>query len=447
MEVFFEYLKSLNIHTPTDVFDVLEKMEPEKIIELAFRCYELTEYSEPEKINNGIFNFSAGTAISGGIYPCSDIQCRLENVYELSVFAALYADKVLIPNYFEYMHDFEPKFKNVDQFSNFVNKLAGDLVLMLDLKPLILERIICLNPAMRWSCESCRAKNQIKEKELQKILKKVEQKIISDVAENVRFTLDREQSIVISGTPGYVATEVLKLIVLPPKLKKYIKQAPYIFNKNEVKILGLQELLISPIFNDLIVQKYSMQMYEVAYLTKHKLEARIISEINKTKETEVAENAMLQGFTHEIPFVQNASISKLLQLRKSEEGAFAIYRDAVRKTIFDLRSEKDPSKIQELVQERILPEIRKIDRIIITHGEDLSEKIKGRAILDTMVITGGLLANKLFGLDAGAIVAAVGGVSTLRDLSPDVLSLPRVPVEAKMNEYYFLWKLKNKQKK
>src|SRR3989338_4001732 len=151
MKEFYEYLQSIGIIDPPDVTEVIQKLPIQKVIEISVKCYgltevstnkclESTEMSARKIIDSSIFNFSAGSSIGGGIRPCSCMDCRIENVHKLATFAALYADKVIIPNPFEHIYynlssDFN--FKNNEQWNFFVNRLIGDIVVMLNLKPLI----------------------------------------------------------------------------------------------------------------------------------------------------------------------------------------------------------------------------------------------------------------------------------------------------------------------
>ena len=44
------------------------------------------------------FNFYANSTLAGAPYPCSALECRMKNVIDLLRFAALYADKILLPS-------------------------------------------------------------------------------------------------------------------------------------------------------------------------------------------------------------------------------------------------------------------------------------------------------------------------------------------------------------
>lgn len=436
MDTFYKRLKDIKIISAPDVFTVIPKMNSDEIIKLAIDCYVLTESNAVKLDKDAIYIFSATSALSGGIRPCAEIGCRLDNVYELSVFAALYADKILIPNFFEYVHDYDFEFSSEEMFHNFLNTFMGDLVLMLDLKPLIQEEIICINPRIKAFCTECLKKRIVQEKSVESALKKIEKRLESEIYRNLRFTLDSRNSIVINAKKGYVAAEAFRFITLPPVFKKYVKKIPYTFNRKEVGILGLNNLLLSPIFDDLILQKYGMAEYDISYLTNRKLETEIIKSLEIGGSREESDRLILEGISHELPFVKNADISKLLDLRKKESGAFVAYRDAVRKVFLELKNEKDINVIKKAVQDTIIPEVRKIERLIETQKDSLKDKLKGDLAFDTIVISAGYFIN---------LAGVVGGIFAVKDIFADILPLSSEPIEAKRSDYYFLWKLKNQE--
>jgi hypothetical protein len=442
MDQFYKHLEALKIYSGPDVFAVVPEMEVKEIVKLGMDCYLLTESDASMTIDEGIFNFSASSAICGGVYPCAEIPCRLKNVYELSVFAALYADKVLIPNFFEHLHDLDPKFTSGEGFFNFTNRLMGDIVLMLDLKPLIQEGIVCINPRMKTYCNHCVKLKISQEKKFVNFFKRIEKKLAPKIYKQVKFTLDTNNSIVIKADKSYVATEALRFIVLPPVFKKYIKKIPYTFNAGEVEKLGLNELLLVPIFNDLILQKCSMDQFNISYLTNRKLETEIINCLEIEVENEKQDRLILDALAHELPFVKNADIGKLLEMRKKEKGAFVAYRDAVRKTFMAVKGEKNINVVKKAVQDNIIPEVNKIERIIEIHKNDLRHKLKGEIAFDAIVISAGLFATSI-GADLNEVVKAFGGIFTTKTLFGDALPLTSAPKEAQGKEYYFLWKLKN----
>ena len=86
MDEFFEYLKIIGIGAPSDAPRVLLNHTSQEVFEIATRCYSLTERPSPVP-GEGAFNFTVNSTISGGIYPCSDHNCRRYNAYNLASFA------------------------------------------------------------------------------------------------------------------------------------------------------------------------------------------------------------------------------------------------------------------------------------------------------------------------------------------------------------------------
>lgn len=64
------------------------------------------------------FDFVASPSLSGGSSPCSALECRLDRLDSLAQFAALYADRVLIP---------DPFFHLLEQHSHDVDSVREEL--------------------------------------------------------------------------------------------------------------------------------------------------------------------------------------------------------------------------------------------------------------------------------------------------------------------------------
>ena len=128
-----------------------------------------------------------------------------------------------------------------------------------------------------------------------------------------------------------------------------------------------------------------------------------------------------------------------MKLRKKESGAFTSYRDAVRSVFLKLKNEKDINVVKKAVQDIIIPEVHKIERLIETHKDSLKDKLKGELIFDAIIISAGYFANSA-GINLSEVV---GGLFTAKDIFTDALPLTSSPIEAKRSDYYFLWKLKN----
>ena len=436
MGEFYEYLHSLHINEPPDVFEVIPKLSFEKIIETAIQCYTLTETKVRPTKDFDVFDFSASGSISGGIYPCSEIDCRLRNVYELAAFSALYADKVLIPNPFEHIYhhltsDFN--FANKEQFYNFCNRLIGDIVIMLNLRPLVDGGILYINPQLRSFCKECWARNLKKQKALIDEFHKLETRIVTDLNKNIKFVLDTTKTIVAEGTPNYLGSEVFRFSILPKVLKTFRKSIPHTFSPTEVQTLRLWEPFITPVIEDLILQKFSMVNLNTAYLTNRGIEADIINNFEEKTEGS-KEKAIIDGMAHKLPFIENATLNSLVKMRQHEAEAFAVYRDVVRNTIQETKNETDVAIIKSMVEDKINPELHKLDQIIKNHKDDLQRHGRKDIVFNTLLLITGLFSNS-----NSTIIE--GTSALLRDLLKDYSDSKHVPTRVKNSDYYFLWKL------
>ncbi len=443
MEKFYEYLQSIGISDPPDVFEVIQKLSIEKIIEVSTKCYTLTETSGEQIKDHSIFNFSASSTISGGIRPCADVECRIRNVYELSAFAALYADKVVIPNPFEHIYhhlssDFN--FSNEEQEYFFVSRLIGDIVIMLNLKPLVKSKLLTINPQVKSYCKECWEQELVKQKKIQDAFERIEKDAINDLNRNIKFTLDTKKSIVMSGARDYIGQEVLRFAMLPKVLKPYIKSIPYTFKSDEVKKLELWQPVVIPIFEDLILQKYSMLNLNTAYLTNRKIETDIIHHLDNNIEDRSKEKALIDGLVHRLPFVEGASLDMLVQLRGQESEAFDVYRDSVAKTVKDTSEETNTEVIKKVVEERIKPQLHKLDQIVKSHKDEFNAKGKRKVVFNSLLFTAGLFVNQISGIDIKTILA-LGGAHTLAEVYSDFSEARAVPKQIKNSDYYFLWRL------
>jgi hypothetical protein len=94
-EALFEYLNRAGL-SKRKFATTIPSWPDAKIKRFVERFTEAAEYDEEN--DGSMFSFVANTQLSGSIYPCKTLSCRIEHVRNLANFAALYADIVLIAN-------------------------------------------------------------------------------------------------------------------------------------------------------------------------------------------------------------------------------------------------------------------------------------------------------------------------------------------------------------
>lgn len=409
-------------------------------------CYLLTEASSRPKRNEGIFNFSVSSSISGGVTPCSSPQCRINNSYDLASFAALYSEKIYIPNPFEHIYrrsesNFE--FDNEGQFFYFINQVIGDVMILLTFRPLFKHNIFSINPQMISVCDDCWNKKRKKQRDIDKKIIESREKIINKINENVTFKIDKMGAIVISGTE-YIGGEVLRFITIPEHLKIYHKKRPYIFSKEEVKDLELYGYFMNSAIDDIMTQKFFMDDFNVSYLTNRGIDSDIIQSLidGKEQENRKREYSIINGLSHELPFVQDSTLEDLIDVRESEQESFRVYRDAIRMAIKDTENVDTLKLVEEIKRDIIDPSLNKIELQIKNNKEKFKTRLRGKLRFNSLLLSGGLFASSYLGLDPKEILA-FGGMHTLKDFIADSEDKKVIPNEVKNSNYYFIWKLKN----
>jgi hypothetical protein len=444
MEKFYEYLQSIGISNPPDAFEVVRKLSLDKIIEISIECYGLTEASAGKVTNHSIFNFSASSTMSGGTYPCAEVNCRVRNMYELAAFTALYADKVVIPNPFEHIyHRLSSgfRFDNEEQIHFFVEQLIGDIVVMLNFKPLVENKLLTINPQLRCYCKDCWKREIAGQKKIQAFLKKIEPDIIYDLNKNIKFKLDTKKSIIMSGTKDYIGMEAIRFAILPKNLKQYIKSIPYTFKSAEIKKLGLWQPIISPIFEDLVLQKYSMSLLGTTYLTNRKIEADLIQRLDNNVKVAPKEASLIRGLVQELPFIENAPLELLVRLRKQESESFVVYRESLTKVVKDITNETKAEVFKKMIKEVVSPQLQKLDQIFRNHRDEFNIRGERKVIFSSLLLTAGIFANQIAGIDIKTFLA-LGGAHKLAEMYGDFSEARTTPQMIKNSDYYFLWKLK-----
>lgn len=441
MKSFFEYLEKNNLRNPSKVVERIFKLPLNKVIEILGNCYYLINSNRPNLSAKNIFDFSANTSLSGGIYPCSCIECRIKKVYNLSVFASLYADTILIPNFFEHFYHSNFNFKNQEQEFYFRNRIAGDIIAFLYFEPLIWSGIIQVNPTEIPMCKNCLSKLLKKEKKLNEKFDLIKEKIEPKLIKKINFILDTPFSITMQSDNNYISNEVIEFAILPNKLSRYIKKIPHKFNAEEIKKLDLVELILEPTFNDLILQKYSIDIYKLSYLTDKKIDSEIIEAINSKDKN--CNNSIVNGLIHSLPFLNGVDIKKVLKIRNEENNVFESYRCATRNVIREAEGINNKRFLKEAMEDILVPEIINIENIINNNKKYFRKKASSKIIFTSVAISIGIIGNKI-GID-DQIIKMLAPFA-VKDIYDDLMSASNIPIEARNNNYYFLWKIKNKIK-
>ncbi len=447
MEEFFQYLVSLGITSAPDVFpvlvSVLDKSGIDGVRDIAAQCYILSEARSnyPRDDLKSVFKFSVGSSVSGGVRPCAEVECRVNNLYDFATFCALYAQRAYIPNPFEHVYE---RLNNGFEFASetavmvFVNQIAGDIAVMFNFKPLLDQGILRINPQVKAFCNEHWEQHVREAETFQQKMKVLDPILIRTLNEHVRFELGRDKTIVVQDPERYTNMETFDFIKFPENLVPYLRRAPHIFSAKEVEKLGIWEAIVVPAVNEVIFQKYSMFKQDAAYLTSYGLEKDIINGLNSYSD-EVRSKELFDALVHELPFVSNVTIESLVQLRSREAEAFEVYRDQFSSIIRNLRDKKISAvEAREIVQAEINPHLHKIDQLIKNNETTFTKRAAGMIVFDLgLAISAGVFGN-------WEGVSKIGGLYTIKDILGAIFRSGAKPPEALNDNYFFLWSVRAK---
>lgn len=184
----YDYLEGFEQTEKIDIFEqIVKEWSEEQVEDFIMETFRRIPSDSFQK--RSYYNFYANSTLAGAPFPCSAIECRMSNVADLLRFSALYADKMLFPS---------PIDKYVESIENGkrVNRmdLAGDVIIILMLKPLVLSGIIGFFSVYICLCEKCLKKIITRENELQEKLLKISELMHKETSESISCNLSRDSN-------------------------------------------------------------------------------------------------------------------------------------------------------------------------------------------------------------------------------------------------------------
>lgn len=415
---YFEFLESKGLGlkragktvmhwTPTQVLDFLIDNQ------LAFPHVTRSDWGEPN-----VFDLAASASLAGGLWPCASSECRLRRADELCRFAALYADRIMVPSLFP--------FELPDGVSNFLRMhILNDLLVLELFKPLLEAEIIGFTPRYYTFCA-----NHVKEfKTLEKRLENAANTIVSSNLKTINLSFKRLShsytQIAFKGPEKFFDHSQTWLSIPTPisKLKRHSKKSHVL-------------AYLNPILEDVLNQQI---LNASGYISDRELDFELIELLSKPEIRKINQ-AVFSSLSHSLPFVRDVPLSVLLRLRNAETESFKVYRDSLKEVITSVNP-ADPEKAKELFDDRIAPELNSIDLAIKNSRTLLKESIATDLIVSAAFLGIGLFSGWI-PPRISEILTAVGGYKFASTILKELRTALREPEEVMNNKFYFLWKVK-----
>lgn len=417
MKNFFEFLDTQSL-SPTRMRKTIENWSISEIGDFMHKCEEIIPYYKDVPDEPTLFDFAASGALSGHPFPCANIECRLKKADQLARFAALYGNRVVIINP---MPRFPPE-KLTDEIKE---KVVENLRLLYHYKPLLEANIISLTPHSLAFCAEHAREIIALEKQLEQatraILRKYASKIKIDFEEHGDFTVI-----------NYSGPEIL---FEHKSSHKVIRGDASEWKRKKKTTLLVDH--VSPVMEDVLRQNATAIQHCTNYLTNHELHIELVRSINNNEVNRYSD-ALVKGFSHSLPFLNNVSLNKLVLLRQKETEAFNVYRDAVAAVLKSV-SPLDAKHFREAFNDQVLPELNKIDLSIKNSRRSIFRSLASDFVVSSAYISIGLFGG-IFPPDFGKILIALGGYKFATSISAKISQMITKPDSIRENKYYFLWK-------
>ncbi|MCE9544304.1 MAG: hypothetical protein K8T25_02100 [Planctomycetia bacterium] len=405
------------------------------------------------------YSFIASSALSGGYYPCSNLECRIQRIDSAARFATLYADDVAI-------YDPLDDYKDVTALTPNERKELNDVLLLLNYIRPAVEQGTMGFVAKRMAF--CRKHQQSILEPLEKRVGAAADALLDKYADAVTVTLERTPwnkkhlAFKFEGPEEYIE-HGCSYSLLPETeldLHKLIKRKNAIRltrqdMQTEASAIRAYRHLIRPLVEDLLIQGLH-SAHGFRFVTDQRHFSTLAAHSNDENANAVS-LAIIDGLAHTLPSLIALDIESLAKMRQEEGTSFKAYRDALNKLLRELRGSSatiTSATVKQAFDDTIRPQLNKMDVVVEKAHARTRREIYGKVGFATASITVGV-ASGLFGVSAaaaaavapialasaGAVAGALGGLKYADDIRKLVQEACTVPDNVEQEPFYYLWRL------
>ncbi len=384
---------------------------------------------------------------SSALGGCAETLHRRERAMELARFAALYSDVVYIPNYFSRYPTEAPSLDNQSELF-LRERLVGDITIALDLKPCLTAKIMRFVQTRFHFCERCAADLAVDEKRVA-----IERAVRNAVARYSRRShgtatiYDGFYMLKVDG-PREVFPHPWSTI----HTGKLGKQTRGLHHQSRMPATVQQvesevRRIIGQAAFDVELQTILSRLLGTTYLTGRSIDVGLLRAVSGEAQIDVTDK-LARDLACELPFLVDAPLDALVSLRSSEAESFAVCRSAIRKAAATVVGSPAISRkdVHKIYRDGIEPELNRLDLIVKrARNSRLTSGLK-----DAVITSGLLLAGVYAGFlpsHISEILKVTGGLKMASDLVKAVTERFTIATQIKENEFYFLWKVRHRQRK
>lgn len=447
MDQLYDYIEEICGNDRNKLCDIIYTIPLKNLLDLGLELFTRTEDGAAGivELPKTPFTFAFSDRLISNRSACSELQCRVNKSYEFALFNSLYTDKGIIPNIFDWLYDYD--FSGIDDANSFYfrTRIIGDIIFMLDVRHLIKQGILQVQPAIGMFCADCLKKVKEFEKKVQSSLDRVELEVQNQLLENISIFVDKPNELVLIGSEDYIEHGFIRLIseeFSKSKLLNSISKFPYELKKDEIiKEKIARDLIVFPAMDCLTSMRWNPHTeIKAGYVAGSKVEVDIIESMKQITNESHYSN-LFQSLSHSLPFLKDVDLDNAIKFRQSNEEYFIRYRESIGKILKELPSDANKRDYSEALISYITPNIEKLEKIFEKNRKSLNKKVTSTVIFDVVSLGIGYLG----GLNSPGIVAAApAAINTLKEIKLFIDEKRENDQELKNDELYYLWKVQRK---
>lgn len=411
------------------------------------------------------FQFIANSSLSGQKRSdCQMWNCRVSKADNLARFASLYSDRIYIPNYFDqYIHLWEELPETHARYL-----YAGDLKVLLTLKPLIENGIIYLiNSPDYHFCPDCLSKMF---PELAKSIHKLSDSILSWVKSYTKkssanvlldevdlgsgtcsIVLKAPDDILEHGFAAVVNFTMSKWLLKKVKLAiEQQEENDLILSTKELFRLGLLQRQVETRVHDVFFQQFCSKILglNAKYITDRDADILVMNTLNEDEEFQHYSEVLQNKLLYELPILQRVPLKMLLEVRAKDHDAFLTYRNTIKHIINEYIAKRKPistNEAQQIYEDLIHPKLCELNSKINSIKSTARKKLARDAIIITSTMGIGLYTG-FIPEQIRAITAGFSSIPVIKDIANLACQSIGIPQEIRSDNFYYLWKLSKKQR-
>lgn len=424
MDELIKLIKNKKLDNQAKILDYCNNSKFDEIANFAADCYDCCFQGSDTTLEPSPFNFIASTSYSGSDYPCNSPFHRLNQVQEMTQFAALYATTVTIYNPFDFAY-FALYNKNIKDFSEYgIFRLRADLASALLItnycEPLIKARLLRYSNTINYLTNEQRRKEHKIYDDLRSNLFKTNIKYVRSIINSEPILIsEKHTDIYVENSLDIVGEDlVLEFNHIPDFV--YANNGRKTVSKNNIN-QEIASRLLKPAINSIITQAIQNRNTYSKYLTGNKIERRILTTLDAGKILYPKE-LVAQG----VPIIGSKSINKVLEIRNKNENQFKSFQKHIDNLMGYYKNFDDDDKFSKWVNSELIDDLTEI--------KIKQQELIKKSINDAIMITANFAISTQFDEKISLPISIYQAINELKSIYKEVENIEKIPA-------YFYYKI------